>query len=189
MLRRLHRCYGRGFGSGMVVKVVKRRQRRIRAMEVLWPLFAPIFFGARIIDKVFLRWWLGPLIQAKANQSLWGDIEHINCLRTNGQLIREKHTTVQPFDYASVCVVFENMRFCFTRGRDELNVSLSPLFAPKESYELSVVIAALDSTTVAEVPDLTDLSKICTLLSARLNELTQAFSDRLYPEFKKKLSV
>jgi hypothetical protein len=138
---------------------------------------------------VFFGWWLDPWLQVRANESLWVDIKkYIYFLRTNGQIIREKHTTVQPFDYASVYVVFETVRFCFTRGRDELIVSLSPLFAPQESYELSVVIAALDSTEIADVPALTELSTICTVLRTRLEELTEAFSEREYPEFKKKLS-
>jgi hypothetical protein len=84
--------------------------------------------------------------------------------------------------------VFENVEFCFTRGRGELKVSLSPRCAPDDSYELPLVIAALDSKEVVEVAQSTHLAEVGDLVRARLDELNDAFSERQYPEFKTKLS-
>ena len=82
---------------------------------------------------MFFAWWLDPWFQRKSNQALWDDVQaNLYFLYSNGELIKEKHPQILPFDYASVSLVFDNIRFCFTRGREELNVSLSPRHAPMD---------------------------------------------------------
>jgi len=164
------------------------RQTRIRIGELVWPLFAVVGFIFKLIDKTLLAWWLGPLLQKKANKALLDDLQaNLYFLYTKGQPVGVKQ--VLPFDYASVYITYDNVRFCFTRGRGELNVSLSPIYAPQETYLLSVVIAALDGKDITEVAPLSFLSEVGNLLRERLDDLNAVFSKRQYPEFRKKLSA
>jgi len=157
-------------------------------MELVWPLFAGIGLILKVINRTLFGWWLAPLLQRKANTALGDDVqENLYFLYTKGQPIKENWPRALPFDYASVDIVFENLRFCFTRGRGELNVSVAPRRAPHESYQLAVIIAALDSTDIMQVRHLNGLSEVGDLLRARLDELNGAFSESRYPEFKKKL--
>jgi len=169
--------------------VAMRRQTRIRLMEFAWPLFAVLGFILKGIHQTLFAWWLDPWLQKRANQSLWDDVQaDLYFLCTKGQRIEEKSTQVLPSDYASVCIVLGSVRFCFTRGRGELNVSLRPRDAPDDSYELALVIAALDSKDITEVTQLSDLADVGDLLRARLHDLNDAFSESQYPEFKSKFS-
>jgi hypothetical protein len=157
-------------------------------MDLAWPLFAGLGFVLNVINRALFAWWLGPWLQRKANKELWDDVQaNLYFLYTRGQPIKEKWPRALPFDYASVYIVFENLRFCFTRGRGEFNVSVAPRHLPNDSYQLAVIIAALDSTDVTQVMQLSDLSKAGDLLRARLDDLNGAFSESRYPDFKKKL--
>jgi hypothetical protein len=154
----------------------------------VWPLFAGFSFFLKIIHKIFFAWWLDSLLQRRANKALWDDIQtNLHFLYTTGEPVREERTRILPFDYASVYIDFGNVRFCFARGRDELSVSLSPRIALKETYELSVVIAAFDLKDIADVAPLNSLAEVNDLLQTRLHDLNRAFSESQYPEFKTRL--
>jgi hypothetical protein len=158
-------------------------------MELIWPLFALVGLFFKVSYDTFLGWWLDPWLQRKANRALWEDVQtSLYFMTEHGKLIKDKSTQILPFDYASVRVAYENLIFIFTRGRDELNISLASRHAPDETFRFSVVVAALDSTGVEEQRTPHSLSALASSLRSRLGALNDAFSDRNYPEFRKKLS-
>lgn len=167
-----------------------KRQTQIQIMEVLWPLFAAISFVGKAIYGGAFAWWLDPWLQGRANQALWDDIQvNLHFLHNNCQPLKTRRARVLPFDYASVCLDYGNVRFCFSRGREELHVTLSPRHAPMEAYELPVVIAAINSADVTQQTSPRSLSGVGDLLRPRLDALNEAFSESRYPEFKKGLSA
>ncbi len=158
-------------------------------ITVLRPPFMVLAFVFKIIDKACFAWWLSPWLQKRGNQKLCDDVqENLYFLYSGGQVIKEKRTEILPFDYAIVRIIFGNVVFCFTRGRDELNVSLSPRHAPNHTHLLPVVISALDSKDVTEQRRVSYLSEVAELLRPRLDAVNQAFSEQAYPDFQKKLA-
>ena len=158
------------------------------SITVLRPPLLALAFIFKIIHKVFFAWWLDPWLQRKSNQALWDDVQlNLYLLYSKGELIKEKRPQILPFDYASVSLVFGNIRFIFTRGREELNVSLSPRHAPMDTHQLPVVIAAVDSRDVTEQKPIAYLSEVGDLLGPRLGAPNRAFSEKAYPDFKRKL--
>lgn len=165
-----------------------RRTQQV-IVAVLRPPLEALRFMFKVIHMVFFVWWLDPWLQRKANQALWDDVQaNLYFLYSRGELIKERRPQVLPFDYASVRIVFQNIHFCFTRGRGELNVSLSPRHASMDTHQLPVVIAALDSRDVTEQKPVSNLSEVGDLLRPRLDTLNKAFSEQEYPEFKRKLA-
>jgi hypothetical protein len=167
-------------------RLAMRRQNRIRIMEFAWPLFAVFAFileGKRFLPGGSIR---GFKEEPTGRCGTTSRQTSISCT-PKGRPIEEKRTQVLPFDYASVCIVLGNVRFCFTRGRGETK-SLGPRHALDDSYDLAVVIAALDSKDITEVTQLSDLADGGDLLRARLDDLNDAFSESQYPEFKSKFS-
>jgi hypothetical protein len=165
-----------------------QRRGRIREMDLVWPLFAGLGFILKVTNRSLFAWWLGPWLQRRANRVLLDDVQaNLYFLYSEGQPIEEKWPRALPFDYASVYIVFEHLLFCFTRGRGELNVSVAPRHAPDESFQLAVILAALDSIDITQVTQLSNLSEVADLLRARLPDFNIAFSELQYPEFKKRL--
>ena len=165
------------------------KHTRIQIMELIWPVFAVIGLVGKAAYKISIGWWLDSWLQRKANRVLWEDVQtdfHFLCPK--GFLVKQRRTEILPFDYASVCVRYENLLFFFTRGRGELNVSLSSPSSPLETYRLAAVIAALDSTDVTEQHPPRSQAELANLLRPRLAALNEAFSDGQFPEFKKKLA-
>jgi len=158
-------------------------------ITVLRPPLLALAFIFKTIHKVCFAWWLDPWLQRRQNQSLCDDVQaNLYFLYSGGQLIHEKHPKILPFDYAMVRIIFGNIVFCFTRGRDELNVSLSPRHAPNDTHLLSVVIAVLDSKDVTEQREVCYLSELAELLRPRLDALNHAFSEQSYPDFQKRFA-
>lgn len=156
---------------------------------MLRPPLLALAFIFKSIDKLFFEWWLDPWLQRRKNQSLRDDVQaNLYFLYSEGQLVNEKHPKILPFDYAIVRIIFGNIVFCFTRGRDELNVSLSPRHAPNDSHLLSVVIAVLDSKDVTEQRGVSYLSEVAELLRPRLGALNEAFSEQAYPDFQERFA-
>jgi len=164
------------------------RQTRIRIGNIIWPFFAGLSFVIKAIDRTLLGWWLWPLLQRKANKALRQDVRRdLPFLSRKSQFVKEKRILVLPFDYAEASVGAGNLLVCFTRGRGEINVSLSPNHSPRDRYELAVVMAALDSKGITEVTVPTELIDLDGLLQSRFGDLNEEFSETRYPEFKKKL--
>ena len=102
-------------------------------------------------------------------------------------VVKERWYRVLPFDYASVNLNYQNIRFCFSRGRGELNVSVSPRNAPQERHELAYVVAALERVNIANIITKNTLEESSDLIRPRLQALNEAFSERGYIEFAKRL--
>jgi hypothetical protein len=168
--------------------IVQKRPRQLIA-EIFWPFFQALAFIFGATHKIFLSWWLDPWIQRRANQALWDDVQgNLYFLYSKGHPIVEQHPPILPFDYASVRIVLGNVGYCFTRGRGELNVSLSPANDPKDSHEFSIVMAALDGTDVAEQRSANHFSEVAGLLRPRLDALNEAYSEQAYPAFRARLA-
>jgi len=158
-------------------------------ITVLRPPLLALAFIFKSIDKLCFAWWINPWLQKGKNQSLRDDVQaNLYFLYSEGQLVNEKHPKILPLDYAIVRIIFGNIIFCFTRGRDELNVSLSPRHAPNDTHLLPVVIAVLDSKGVTEQKGVSYLSEVAELLRPRLDALNQAFSEQAYPDFQKRFA-
>jgi hypothetical protein len=88
--------------------------------------------------------------QRTENAALRDDIQaNLYFLYSTGEIVEERwlKTAVHPFDYAVVRILNGNICFGFTRGQEQLNVTLSPRHAPRDTHELHIVIAAIDSPT------------------------------------------
>ena len=158
-------------------------------ITILRPPLLALAFAFKIIHKICFAWWLDPWLQRRRNQSLCDDVQaNLYFLYSGGQLITEKRPAILPFDYAIVRIIFGNIVFCFTRGRDELNVSLSPRHAPNDTHILPIVIAVLDSKDVTEQREVSYLPDVAELLRPRLDALNHAFSELSYPDFKERFA-
>lgn len=132
--------------------------------------------------------WLEIGSQRKADSALLYDVrKKFFFLFPPAEIVKERWYRVLPFDYSSVSVSYKNICFCFTRGRGELNISLSPGHAPRAAQELRYVVATLDSVNISKVAASGDLDDAADLLRPRLEALNEAFSERRYSEFAKKL--
>ena len=86
-------------------------------MRVILTPFLILGFVLNRVYDTFFGWWFGPLVQKRENQALWDDVQaNLYFLYTKGQPLKEKWPRPLPFDYASVYLTYENLRFCFTRG-------------------------------------------------------------------------
>ena len=175
-------------GQDVYCGVAMERRTRDFLIEVIRPVYLVLSFLVRLIYKVLFG-WLEIWSQQKADASLLHDIRvNLYFLFPIGSVVKEKWYRVLPFDYACVRINCGNVCYCFTRGREELNVSLSPSHARQETYEFAIVIAAIDSTDVAEQKPTRYLSAVGDMIRPRLDALNDAFSESQYPDFKMKLS-
>jgi hypothetical protein len=155
---------------------------------VFQPVYLVLRFIFRFLDKVLFG-WLDILSQRKEDASLLYDIRmNLHFLFPVGSVVKEPWYRLLPFDYASVGINYANVCFWFARGQEQLNVSITHRNEPCEIYELSAVIAALDSTDVREQKPARSLSEVADLLRPRLDALNDGFSESRYPEFRTKLS-
>jgi len=160
----------------------------LRVMELAWPLFAVIGFILKVAYKILLGWWLDPRLQRKANRALLDDIEaNLYTLVSEGEITVPSETAVLPFDYASISIIYKNISFCFTRGRGDITVSVSPRHVPAESHDLASVVAGIDRRNLSERDFVHDLAGAARLLRPRLEALNDAFSEGKYPAFRKTL--
>lgn len=156
-------------------------------IQVCRPIYLALRFLVIAVDKVLFG-WLYILWQRRGDIALARDIRtNLHFLFPVGEIIKERWYRVLPFDYASVRLNYENIRFCFTQGRETLTVSMSPHGWPQEVFELSVVLAALDSADMAEQKQARSMSDLGDLLRPRLAALNGAFSVTEYPKFREKL--
>jgi hypothetical protein len=129
-------------------------------MGLVWPLFAGLYFILKGIHWTLLAWWRTHGFKKERIRRRGDDVKrNLYFLYSQGTPIKEKRTRVLPFDYASVYIANGKIQFCFTRGRGELNVSLSPRHAPDDAYELAVVVAALDSKDITKLAQLKRLGQ------------------------------
>jgi hypothetical protein len=174
----------------MRARVQKNNTKRELVIALLRPIQAVVFL-MRVIDKVLFSWWLDIWLQRRENAALRDDIQaNLYFLYSTGEIVEEPwlRTAVHPFDYAVVRILNGNICFGFTRGQEQLNVRLSPRHAPRDTHELHIVVAAIDSTDVREQKRAEYLSDVADLLQPRMDALNEAFSESGYPAFKEKMS-
>jgi hypothetical protein len=99
----------------------------------------------------------------------------------------EGRTAVLPFNYAEVKVMYENICFTVARGRGEVNVSLSPRHAVRDTHQLATVISAIESRHLSNTDIVTTLEDAVSLIRPRVRELNEAFSESHYREFQTRL--
>jgi hypothetical protein len=157
-------------------------------MDIIWPVFWVVGQVIEFFHWSLFSWWLDPWVQRRSNRVLWEDVQtHLFYLFPEGQLVKEK-TKVLPFDYDSIRVAFRNLIITITRGRGELNVSLSQRHQPDVTYRLGVVLAALDQTrNIGTLPYPEKFWEFSDFLRSRIDTLNEVFSDSQFPEFKQKL--
>lgn len=170
--------------------MVMKNKTREQIYALLRPIYQVVSFLLRVINKA-LFWWLDIWLQRRENAALRDDIQaNLYFLYTTGEIVKEPwlKTAVHPFDYAVVEIISDNICFGFTRGQEQLNVTLSPRRASRDIHELHTVVAAIDSTDVRKQEPVRYLSDVAELLRPRMDALNEAFSEGGYPAFREKLS-
>jgi hypothetical protein len=157
-------------------------------IAVVRPLNVVVGFLFRLVTAVLFG-WLAILLQRRADSSLLYEVRtELYFLFPAGSVVKERWYRVLPFDYASVGINYHNVCFWITRGRGELNVSIAIRDVPRPTYEIGLVVAALDSTVATEQKPIRYLLQVADLLRPRIEAINDAFSESKYPEFKEKLS-
>ena len=165
-----------------------QRATKLRILDFFAPFFLGVGFIVKMVYNIAFAWWLDPWLQRRANDALFRDVQaNLYFLVSQGQLVNSSRVTVLPFDYAQVGIRWENLLFTITRGRGELNVSVTPRHAKDESYELGPVIAALERRHLSDRDLVNDLEGAANLLGPRLQVLNAAFSEQEFPRIKGRL--
>ena len=165
-----------------------QRATKPRIAEFIAPFVLGLGLIIKTLYRVIFGWWLDPLSQQKQNWALRDDVRaNLAFLASEGEFLNSQPVAILPFDYASVKLSRENVLFTITRGRGELNVSVSPRHIPAETHELGRVIAALECRHLSEKDLVNDWGGIERLLRPRLTDLNRAFSEREYLHLKERL--
>jgi hypothetical protein len=165
-----------------------RKNNNQLLVELIRPPLLIAAFVVKAIYRVVFGWWLDPWLQREANQSLTEDVRAaLPFLFPNGSVVEHPKIRVLPLDYASVEIGWENLRFSFTRGREETNVVVAPRHALNISYELGPVIATLEGKNYSDHYRINDLHAAARLLEPHLQALNAAFSERDFQMIKQKL--
>lgn len=165
-----------------------RRGTKIRLLDFfLVPFFRGIGFFVKVLYKIVFAWWLDPRMQRAANRELLDAVHaSLSFLVSQAESVSSP-SSVLPFDYASVEVLWKNLMFVITQGRGELNVCVAPRKLPNELWEIEPVIAALESRHFSERDIIKNLGDVATLLRPRLELINAAFSEQEYPRTRKRL--
>lgn len=132
----------------------------------------------RWIYELTLAWWLDRWLQRRANRALLDDVQRkLHFLVSQAEDVKQSRA-VQPFDCASVEILWRNLFFYISRGRGEINVSVAPRHARNEQSEIGPTIAALEGRHFSENDIVNDLEDAAALLRSRLDLLNRAFLNR-----------
>jgi len=164
------------------------RSTKLRILKLFAPIVLGVGFFAKVVYSVGFSWWLNPWLQRKANREFLDDIKANFYF-----LVAESPPSVsKPIDRlhsecSTVEIPWRNLLFTFVRWHGETNISVAPLHAPRESYELGPLVAALENRHLSEHDVVRDLSDAGNLLRPRLETLNAAFSEEEFPRIKSKL--
>jgi len=143
------------------------------------------FFG--ILFKVLFG-WLFIIWQWRNDADFLYDVRNVvYFLFPEGRIAKGKWYRVLTFHTTSVGIDYRNVCFKFTRWRDEMHVSVAQSGGAGIAYRLTDVLSALDSTDAFKLSEPRDLGEWADLIRPRLDEISEAFSESKFPEFKKKL--
>jgi hypothetical protein len=134
-------------------------------VAIVGPLYR-FFFG-----------WVDRRLARKQEQRLAADIKlSLRFLFTTekGCIVPNEGVPFPPaFDYAFVTVRLDNLFIRFMRGREELRVSVSPVFAPSEWHDLSLVLGALSGESHIERYAFQNLWEVSRILEPQINALKE----------------
>jgi hypothetical protein len=160
-----------------------QRATKLRILDFLAPVILGVGFLIKMLYIATFAWWLGPLLERKANRELVDDIKtNLDFLVSDPNSIR-----VLSADWPTVEVSWSNLLLTVVRWRGDTNVSIAPRHAPVESYELGPLVAAFESRHFSERDIVNDLVDAAKLLRPRLQALNAAFSEQEFPRIKQRL--
>ena len=165
-----------------------QRATKLRILEFVAPVFLGVGFIIKMVYNLAFAWWLDPWLRRKANRALLDDITaNLYFLVSEPQASAPRSIGVLQSESPTVQISWGNLLFTVVRWRDETNVSVAPRHAPRESYEIGPLIAALESRHFSERDAVNDLADAANLLRPRLQALNDAFSEQEFPRIKGRL--
>ena len=165
-----------------------QRATKLRILEFVAPVFLGVGFIIKMVYNLAFAWWLDPWLRRKANRALLDDITaNLYFLVSEPQASAPRSIGVLQSEWPTVKIPWGNLLFTVVRWRDETNVSVAPRHAPRESYEIGPLIAALESRHFSERDAVNDLADAANLLRPRLQALNDAFSEQEFPRIKGRL--
>jgi hypothetical protein len=136
---------------------------------------------------VAFGWWLSPLIRRKDNRKLVADITANLYFLISDPQANVSRIGILQSEFPTVKVSWNNLLFTFARWHGETNMSVAPQHAPRESYQLGPLFAAMEGRHLSERDVVYDLADAGRLLPPRLQALNTAFSEPGFPAFKERL--
>jgi hypothetical protein len=150
----------------------------------------PIVLGVCVIIKtvynVAFAWWLDPWLRRNANRALRDDIT-ANLYFLVSEADGPRSIVVLQSEWPTVEIPWGNLLFTVVRWRGDTNISIAPRHAPRESYELGPLVAALECRHFSESDVVNNLAEAANLLRPRLQALNAAFSEQEFPRIKERL--
>lgn len=157
-------------------------------LDLLTPFFLGVGFVVKVIYNIGFAWWLDPWLRRKENRALLDDvITNLYFLLSGPHASAPRSIGVLHSEWPTVEIPWENLVFTVVRWRGDTNVSVAPLHAPGESYELGPVIAALENRHFSERDVVNDLVDAASLLRPRLQALNAAFSEQEFQRIKQRI--
>jgi len=163
---------------------------KLRIAELARPLyylFLGVGFLIRMLYIVAFGWWLSPLIRRKDNRKLVADITANLYFLISDPQANVSRIGILQSEFPTVKVSWNNLLFTFARWHGETNMSVAPQHAPRESYQLGPLFAAMEGRHLSERDVVYDLADAGRLLPPRLQALNTAFSEPGFPAFKERL--
>lgn len=159
-----------------------------RLLEFVAPFFLGIGFIIKTVYYILFAWWLDPWLRRKANRALLDDItKDLYFLVSDPQTYIPRSLGVTKAEWPTVEIPWGNLLFTVVRWRGDTSMSVAPRHAPRESYELGPVVAALECRHFSERDVVNDLAGARNLLRPRLEALNAAFSEQEFPRIKARL--
>jgi hypothetical protein len=131
--------------------------------------------------------WLSPLIRRKDNRKLVADITANLYFLISDPQANVSRIGILQSEFPTVKVSWNNLLFTFVRWHGETNMSVAPQHAPRESYQLGPLFAAMEGRHLSERDAVYDLAGAGRLLPPRLQALNTAFSQQGFLAFKERL--
>jgi hypothetical protein len=149
--------------------------------------YSCVGFLIRMLYIVAFGWWLSPLIRRKDNRKLVADITANLYFLISDPQSNVSRIGILQSEFPTVKVSWNNLLFTFVRWHGETNMSVAPQHAPRESYQLGPLFAAMEGRHLSERDAAYDFADAGRLLPPRLQALNAAFSQQGFPAFKERL--
>jgi hypothetical protein len=145
----------------------------------------------KTLYKLFFAWWLNPALNYWAQKSFANEIKQafpFLFAQYKAKVVPSPRPGAQSPEMAYICIATVDLVFEFTRWRDEnYAVTVSPTFAPKDSYELIDALRVVDLTgQTTDSPHVNGWSLFARLLEPRFPMLEAAFNQENFADTKEK---